>query len=104
MNQFGISEKSFNLILEAFVQYAEIEEVVIFGSRAKGNYKNGSDIDLAIKGSNCNASLAMNASAYMNEKLPIPYMVDVVDYSSLQHKDIKEHIDRIGITIYNKQI
>ena len=104
MNQFGISEKSFNLILEASAQYTEIEEVVIFGSRAKGNYKNGSDIDLAIKGSNCSASLAMDASAYINEKLPIPYMVDVVDYNSLQHMELKEHIDRIGKTIYNKQV
>ena len=48
MNEFGITEKSYGLILEAFLKYTDIEEVLVFGSRAMGNYKTGSDIDFAI--------------------------------------------------------
>lgn len=102
MNQFGISEKSFKLLLETFAKYPQVEEVIIFGSRAKGNYKKGSDIDLAIKGEKCNASQALDLSAYINQELPIPYMVDVVDYYSLQHQELKEHIDRVGAIFYKK--
>ena len=102
MNKFGISEKSFNHLMETFKKYPEVEEVIIFGSRAKGNYKRGSDIDLAIKGEKCNASLALDLSAYINQELPIPYMVDVLDYNSLQHQELKEHIDRVGAIFYKK--
>lgn len=102
MNQFGISEKSFNQLMETFAKYFQVEEVIIFGSRAKGNYRKGSDIDLAIKGKKCNVSLALDLSAYINQELPIPYMVDVVDYFSLQHQELKEHIDRVGAIFYKK--
>lgn len=100
MNRFGISEKSFALLQEAFKKYPQVEEVIIFGSRAKGNYKKGSDIDLAIKGPNCSTDLAWTLQAYLNEELPIPYMVDVVDYNSLEHRELKEHIDRVGVKFY----
>ncbi len=81
-----------------------IEKVILFGSRAKGNYKDGSDIDLAILGKNCTPSLAMEINVKLNEGLPIPYFVDVIDYLSLQHPDLKEHIDRVGIEFYKKPV
>lgn len=102
MNPFGITEKSNNLLLETFSKYPQVEEVILFGSRAKGNYKKGSDIDLAIKGSQCSASLALTLQSFINEELPIPYMVDVVDYHSLSHLELKEHIDRAGVRFYQR--
>ena len=96
-NLFGITEISYSLLLEAFSKYPEVEEVIIFGSRAKGNFKKGSDIDFAIKGKECSEELAMNIKGYLNEEVSIPYYVDVVDYASLKNKALKEHIDRIGI-------
>lgn len=79
-----------------------MEKVILFGSRAKGNYRNGSDIDLAIKGENCTASLALDIEAYVNEELPIPHMIDIIDYQSLTNSDLKEHIDRVGMIFYHK--
>ena len=76
MNTYGISEKSYFLLLNTFSKYPEIEEVILFGSRAKGNYKKGSDIDLAIKGEYCNKQIAMNINGFVNEELPTPYHVD----------------------------
>lgn len=97
MNRFGISEKSYQLLQDTFSKFPEVEEVIIFGSRAKGNYKKGSDIDLAIKGAKCTASLAWRLQSYINEHLPIPYNVDVINYNSLDHRELKRHIDGVGI-------
>ena len=99
-NPFGISDHSYTLLIETLAKWPEIEEVILFGSRAKGNYKKGSDIDLAIKGEQCSASLALDLKAYINEELPIPYMVDIVDYNSLQHQNLREHIDRVGVRFF----
>ncbi len=96
MNPFGIGEKSFRLLNEAFARYAEVEEVIVFGSRAKGNFRPGSDIDLAIKGEKCDARTALDIAGHLNEELPIPYFVDVVNYASLESQALKEHIDRVG--------
>ena len=100
MNPFGISEKSFGLIREVFQKYPEVEEVLIFGSRAKGTYRPGSDIDLAIKGENCNERTALDIAGHLNETVPIPYFVDVVYYDGLKHPDLKAHIERIGKPLF----
>ncbi len=104
MNLFGITPKSYQLLIDTFVKYPQIEKAILFGSRAKGNYKKSSDIDLALLGKNCNASIALNIKGILNEDLPIPYFVDIVDYDSLKHKDLKNHIDRIGIEFYSAKI
>ena len=103
MNEFGITEKSYGLILEAFLKYTDIEEVLVFGSRAMGNYKTGSDIDFAIKGKNASNKTAWDVSGYLNEVLPIPYYIDVVCYEALSIPELKEHIDRYGKLCYSRQ-
>ena len=102
MNPFGIAEKSYHLLLDTFSKYPEVEQVVLFGSRAKGNYKKGSDIDLAIKGKKSQSTTALNISAIINEQLPIPYHVDVINYDSLKHVELKDHIDRVGVVFFEK--
>ena len=102
MNPFGIAEKSYHLLLDTFSKYPEVEQVVLFGSRAKGNYKKGSDIDLAIKGKKSQSTTALNISAIINEQLPIPYHVDVINYDSLIHVELKDHIDRVGVVFFEK--
>jgi len=58
---------------------------------------------LAIKGKNCSASLALDIKAFINEELAVPYMVDIIDYNSLTHTELKEHIDRAGKVFYSGQ-
>ncbi len=101
MCSFGITEKSYNMLLELFTKHPEIEEAWLFGSRAKGNNKKGSDIDLAIKGSDCSPDLALTVATIANEELPIPYQIDIVDYSTIDNPDLKEHIDRVGLLFYS---
>ncbi len=100
---FGISKPSFELIISTLSKYPQIEEAILFGSRAKGNYKPGSDIDIAIKGKACSNDLALTISAELNEKTPIPYFFDVLHYESLQNPELKEHIDRVGKVLYKRE-
>lgn len=103
MNTFGITEKSYQLLLDTFLKHQEIEQVILFGSRAKGIHKKGSDIDLAIKANTSQPYFIFNLKAYLNEALPIPYFIDLVDYNSLDYPELKEHIDRVGIPFYQKE-
>ena len=100
MNNFGISERSFGLLLKTFESYPEIDQVLLFGSRAKGNFRTGSDIDLAVKGKKVGPDLIFKLKSTFNERLPIPYEVDVVGYNNLDLESLKEHIERKGIVIY----
>lgn len=97
--KLGISPKSFGLILDALTKFPQIKKVVVFGSRAKGNYKTGSDIDLAVFGEKVDFSLTLELLAIFNERLPIPYKVDVINYNGIDNPNLKEHIDKFGILI-----
>lgn len=101
-NCFGISKKSYYLILETLAEFSEIKKAVIFGSRAKGNARKGSDIDIAIFGEALTPKTAMDLSSKLNEVLPIPYRVDVVAPLLSDHPDLLDHIARVGMTIYQQ--
>lgn len=93
---FGLTHKTLTAIENCFTQYQDILWVKIYGSRAKGNFELGSDIDLVF-------SSPIDHSASLLEvldSLPTAYLFDVTHYESLQHPGLKEHIDRIGVEIY----
>ena len=96
---FGLLESDVKFIRLVLSKYREIEYAKIFGSRAKGTYKLGSDVDLAIYGEKVDFDTISNLKFEL-ENGPMPYFVDIVDYSHLDHKNLKEHIDRVGKIIY----
>ena len=102
-NKFGIYEKSFSLILDTLSQYSDIDKALIFGSRAKGNYKKGSDIDIAVYGNSLDNNRALDLSAALNERIPSPYFCDVVAPEFLENQNLIEHINRVGIVFYEKK-
>lgn len=102
MNPFGITPFSFDLIIKVLTAYEQVEQALIFGSRAKGNYQPGSDIDIAIKGNTCSDALAWSIQANLNENHPVPYFFDVVSYETLFNQALKEHIDRAGKVFYEQ--
>lgn len=97
---FGLLERDLKYILEAANKYSEIEEVIIFGSRAMGNYKKGSDVDIALKGEYVNRKIVYKLSDDLNEEYPLPYFFDVVNYNDISNEELKRHIDDVGKTIY----
>ncbi|MBS9766618.1 MAG: nucleotidyltransferase domain-containing protein [Flavobacteriaceae bacterium] len=98
-NPFGIYDKSFSLLMGAIHTFPTIEKVWIFGSRALGNYKKASDIDLAILGEKVNLHTVAKLHGILNEELPIPYFVDVVDVNAVQSEELKKHIIDKGIEL-----
>ena len=95
---FGLCEQTLVLVTECIRQFPEINWVKIYGSRAKGDYQRGSDIDLAF-------SSPADYSAELHDaldELPTPYLFDVTHYETLRHKLLKEHIDRVGVVFYER--
>jgi predicted nucleotidyltransferase len=99
---FGLQTQDMNFILSALRHLPEIERAAIFGSRAKGNFKPGSDVDIAIWGEKVNFDTISRLHAHLEDESPMPYFFDVVDYTHLTHQSLKDHIDRVGIIIYER--
>jgi predicted nucleotidyltransferase len=99
---FGLTDKDLLLIRVAIEAHPEIEEVLVFGSRAMGNHKNGSDVDLAIKGNGISLRTISRLAAQLNEELPLPYTFDVVDYALIDTPALKEHIDSRGEVLFQR--
>ncbi|GAE29520.1 nucleotidyltransferase family protein [Alkalihalobacillus hemicellulosilyticus] len=97
---FGLIESDLDYINRAISEFSEIEYAVIFGSRAMGNYKKGSDIDLAIKGKEITSETLYKLSDLLNEEYPLPYFFDVLHYEAITNENIKAHIDKEGKVIY----
>ena len=99
MTNFGLPQRTIEELLVYFKAVPEIEKVLIFGSRAKGTYRNGSDIDFAIWG-NENSDFCKIADDL--ENLPTPYKFDVVDYRRLKHQGMINSINRDGKLFYQR--
>ena len=97
---YGLSVKDLSLITEVFKEFSSIKEVRIYGSRAIGNYKKASDIDISIIGENIDNTIIARVYNILNEEIPLPYFFDVNHYNSLENQALKEHIDIEGKTIY----
>ncbi len=93
----GLSEWSNAIVDKILQKYPEAFPVFLFGSRAKGNYRNGSDIDLCLMGG-CDRDLLYNIRMDFEDSY-LPYMVDVVKFSSIKNPALKDHILRVGIPL-----
>lgn len=99
--QFGLSKPCVDEINRIFEQYDEIGEVIIYGSRAKGNFKSGSDIDLTLKGEGLNLSI-LNKITLALDDLMLPYTFDLSLYHQIKEADLIDHIQRVGKVFYSK--
>ena len=100
-NEFGLSSEDMSFIINVIKQYNEVEKAVIYGSRAMGNFKNGSDVDIALMGANVNFDTVSKIHFKLEEESPMPYFFDVTDYNHLESEDLKRHIEKFGKEIYS---
>ena len=91
---FGLKTEDLEIIIQIIRKYPEISSAVIFGSRAMGNYKKGSDVDIALKGDNV-SKIVHKVSGELNDESPLPYMFDIISYET-ENQALKEHIDQVG--------
>ena len=98
-DNFGLSAEVIEKFHSVFKKYPEVEEVIIYGSRAKGTYRPGSDIDITLKGENITE--ATRAKIWLDlDDLNTPYLVDLSIFDSLDSANLLEHIARVGKMFY----
>ena len=98
-NQYGIGKKAFYEIMNTFRDYSDIvKEVILFGSRARGDFKQSSDIDIAVKFRKNSDKLYEIIEII--EMKNIIYTVDIIDYAKISNKKLKEYIQEEGKVIF----
>jgi predicted nucleotidyltransferase len=95
-NVLGLKEDDIANIIRLLKTERAVEQAIVFGSRAKGNYKHGSDVDIALKGKNLNYEIIAHLSYLLNEETLMPYRFDLINYNTIDNAALKEHIDRVG--------
>lgn len=97
--RFGLSDTVIKELQDVFRRHANIKKVLIFGSRSKGNYREGSDIDLAVVGNNIDYNQLLSILCEIDD-LGLLYSVDLLDYTKKKGTPIGDHIDRVGQVFY----
>jgi predicted nucleotidyltransferase len=100
--QYGLNEEIIKKVTNLFARYDQIDAVVLYGSRAKGNYKPGSDIDLTLKGKDLDIRLLNKISLELDDLL-LPYIFDLSIYQHIQNTDLIDHIQSVGQVFYSKK-
>lgn len=99
--KYGLKDNILESIINVFTKNLKVEEVLLYGSRAKGNYKNGSDIDLTLIGKDIDI-LELNKILLDLDELYLPYSFDISIFEKIENKELINHINRVGITIYKR--
>lgn len=98
--KFGLSDSVIQELQDVFRRHANIEKVLIFGSRAKGCYRAGSDIDLAVVGKGIDYNQLLTILCEIDD-LGLLYSIDLIDYHSKAGTPIGDHINRVGQVFYS---
>lgn len=96
----GLSETELSTLREVFAKFDAIEEVILFGSRARGTHKKASDVDLAIKGKNIDLNTLSKLKYNLDEETNLPYFFDVIVYDKISDEALKRAIDEGEGKIY----
>jgi predicted nucleotidyltransferase len=100
--QWGLSPKTLASAREILGRYPQIERAILYGSRAKGNYKTGSDIDLTLVGKGLDVRLLGSVAEAFYESW-IPQKFDLSIFELLENPDLRAHIERVGVVFYERQ-
>lgn len=97
--KYGLTKKTIDSIHELFLDYPAIEKVVLYGSRATGNYRPGSDIDLTLMGKQLTYAQLSQIETKL-EELMLPYSIDLSLFHHIDNQDLIEHIKQKGMDFY----
>jgi len=100
--KYGLPDRTLDVLDAIFRKYHGVRQVVLYGSRAKGNYRGGSDIDLSIKIADSFSHTDLLRIGNDFDDSDMPYFVDVSIYDNLSNQNLKAHIDRVGKVIYTQ--
>jgi predicted nucleotidyltransferase len=101
MPEFGLPQTTTCTIREILAKVPAVEKAVIYGSRAKGNDRPGSDIDLTLIGQGLDLDMLGKIATQLDES-PIPYQVDLSLFDQIDHAGLRDHIERVGKVFYQR--
>ena len=99
--KFGLNAGTIAKINAIFSGWPDVKQVIIYGSRAKGNYRNGSDIDLTLVGDAITQSQMLKIANELDDLL-LPYKIDLSLLRQIEDNDLIEHIKRVGMVFYER--
>ena len=100
--KYGLSDNAIQKINLIFEKFSAVEKVVLYGSRAKGNFRKGSDIDLTLFGNDLSFDILTKIKIAFDDS-SLPYKFDLSIFSQLSDPDFIDHIRRVGVTFYEKK-
>jgi predicted nucleotidyltransferase len=95
---YGLKNETFEQIKATFRQFPQIKKAILYGSRAKGTFHNGSDIDITLKGDNLDLQLLAKIGLALDD-LFLPYTFDLSILQHIDNQDLLNHIERVGVVI-----
>lgn len=99
--KYGLTDQTVEMICGVFRSFPEVDVAILYGSRARGNFREGSEIDLALKGEAIDlASLSRIDTAL--DDLMLPYTFDILLCQSLTNQALTEQINHTGIVFYRR--
>lgn len=99
---FGLKKGEMEHICSILSKHPEIDEAIVFGSRAIGNFKSGSDFDLALSGHKISLQVILSIYDQLNEISNLPYHFDIVNYNDISNPALKQHIDEFGVSMWKR--
>jgi len=98
----GLNDKTVAQIHEVLAHYPEVEKALLYSSRAKGNFKPGSDVDLTLLGTGLTSKILGQIQAELEDG-PLPYTFDLSILAQITQADLLDHIRRVGVVFYEKK-
>lgn len=99
--KFGLPSQFLDLVISFGNTNPKVEQIIIFGSRATGQYRNGSDVDLALIGKQLTIDDIIQFERQL-ETLDILNKFEVLLYDNISSTELKEQIITLGIELYSK--
>ena len=96
---FGLSDETRQRIITCLSGFEQVRKAAIFGSRATGTYRKGSDIDIVLWVTGDDPLIIGRITEALDE-LPTPYLFDVIDYHAIIHPPLKAHIDHYAKPLF----
>ncbi len=100
-NVYGLSANAVEKIRAVLQRHPTIEQAILYGSRAKGTYEEGSDIDLTLLGKDLNYAELGQIENELDDLL-LPYTIDLSLYEHIANPDLLVHIKRVGRVFYQR--
>lgn len=98
--KFGLDHGDVDAIVTVLRGCTRVQEALIVGSRALDRHRPESDIDIAVRGPLTAQDVAELRGAL--DRLPLPWMFDVVALDTLRDDAVREHVERVGKTLFRR--